>query len=66
MTITSNPTPVDRPLTRILYEDKIEILNEWLRLLKNHTENGSILALIDLALEGKNPTEEDYIKYPYK
>lgn len=62
MRTTSYPTPVNRPLTRVLYEEKVELLKEWLRLLKIHTEDGNILALIDLALDGKNPMDEDYIR----
>ncbi len=58
--MTSYPTPVDRPLTRINQESDIRLLKKWLNLLKVHTEDGNVLALIDLALDGKEPADEDY------
>ena len=60
--MTSYPTPVDRPLTRVIQEADAERLKGWLRLLKIHTEDGTILALIDLALDGKTPLDGDYIR----
>ncbi len=58
--MTSYPTPVDRPLTRVKSIAEVELLKRWLKLLKTHTEDGTVLALIDLALDGKKPAEEDY------
>lgn len=58
--MSSYPTLVDRPLTRVKRIAEDTLLKKWLRLLKIHTEDGAILAFIDLALDGKEPTEEDY------
>ncbi len=63
--ISSNLTPVGRPLIRVNYIAEIKLLKEWLTLLKIHTEDGNILALIDLALDNKKPAEEDYKRDNY-
>lgn len=58
----TRPTPVDRPLIRVLLEDDVARLKKWLELIKIHTEDGVVLALVDLALDGKDPMKEDSIR----
>ena len=58
----TRPTPVDRPLIRVLLEDDVARLKKWLKLIKIHTEDGVVLALVDLALDEKDPTKEDSIR----
>jgi len=55
-------TAVERRTTRMAYEREIDRLRGWFTLLKDHTLDGSILALIDLALDGKKPLSNDFKK----
>lgn len=60
--MTTYPTPVERPLIRVSLEDDVTRLKKWLKLIKTHTEDGAVLAFIDLALDDKEPTEEDKVR----
>ena len=53
-------TPIERLSTRVGYQDEIGRLRKWLKLIKQHTLNGSVLFLIDMALVGRDPLVSDY------
>lgn len=41
---------------------KLSLLKRWLNVIKLHTLDGTVLALIDEALSGRKPLGGDYIK----
>jgi len=58
--IEQQNTPIERLGTRVEYQAEIQRLKAWMKLLKLHTLDGSILALIDMALEGALPSSNEY------
>lgn len=58
--IEQQDTPIERLGTAVKFQDEIERLRKWMELVKIHTLDGSVLALIDMALEGKKPLPGDY------
>ena len=53
-------TPVERRTTRDVYTEEIDRLKLWLKIIKDVTLDGAIIASVDLALEGRTPLPEDY------
>lgn len=58
--VEKQDTPIARLGTKVIYEQEIDRLRQWMKVLKLHTLDGSMLALIDIALDGKKPLPGDF------
>ena len=58
--IEQQNTPIERLNTRVEYQAEIQRLKAWMKLIKLHTLDGSILAIIDMAIEGALPSSNEY------